>query len=172
MYRAINYIHLLKLVTGVEISTRPVSKSGSPGNEVNSKSRKAAAAPNRAAFRRSTLISICGQLSSHFGFKSGLSFWMLNKGVTWVRNTSLVTVFDSSILSSGVRVGIVVSISQYLAWSVPGGEWFSQWELTSGRESWNSISSKVDVGSYPQCPKSIIFHNNFITLYNRNNGTN
>jgi hypothetical protein len=49
-------LHLLKLVTGVDISTRAVSKSGRPGNEVKSRSRTAAAAPKRAAFLLSTLI--------------------------------------------------------------------------------------------------------------------
>lgn len=54
-----NYIltlHLLKLVTGVDISTRPVNKSGRPGKEVKSKSRTAAAAPNMAPFLRSMFI--------------------------------------------------------------------------------------------------------------------
>jgi hypothetical protein len=49
-------LHLLKLVTGVEISTRPVSRSGSPGKEVKMRRRTAAAAPKRAAFRLSRLI--------------------------------------------------------------------------------------------------------------------
>jgi hypothetical protein len=43
----------LKLVTGVEISTRPVSNSGSPGKEVKRQIRTAAAAPRSAAFRLS-----------------------------------------------------------------------------------------------------------------------
>lgn len=51
------YTHLLKLVTGVDISTRPVNKFGRPGNEVKRMSRKAAAAPKSAAFRRSIFIS-------------------------------------------------------------------------------------------------------------------
>ena len=50
------FLHLLKLVTGVDISTRPVNKSGSPGNEVKSSIRTAAAAPNTAAFLLSILI--------------------------------------------------------------------------------------------------------------------
>lgn len=49
-------LHLLKLVTGVEISTRAVNRSGRPGNEVKSRSRKAAAAPKMAAFLLSILI--------------------------------------------------------------------------------------------------------------------
>jgi len=48
--------HLLKLVTGVEISTRPVSRSGSPGKDVKRRRRTAAAALKRAAFRLSILI--------------------------------------------------------------------------------------------------------------------
>lgn len=49
-------LHLLKLVTGVEISTRPVNRSGRPGKEVNSRRRTAAAAPKSAAFRLSMFI--------------------------------------------------------------------------------------------------------------------
>jgi hypothetical protein len=48
--------HLLKLVTGVDISTRAVNSSGRPGNEVKRKSRTAAAAPNSMAFLLSMLI--------------------------------------------------------------------------------------------------------------------
>jgi hypothetical protein len=48
-------LHLLKLLTGVEISTRPVKRSGRPGKDVNRSKRTAAAAPKRAAFR----LSIC-----------------------------------------------------------------------------------------------------------------
>jgi len=50
-------VRLLKLVTGVDISTRAVNKSGRPGNEVNSRKRTAAAAPNKVAFLLSILIS-------------------------------------------------------------------------------------------------------------------
>ena len=53
---AIYSIHLLKLFTGVDISTLPVSRSGREGNPTNSTSRSAAAAPKRAAFRRSITI--------------------------------------------------------------------------------------------------------------------
>jgi hypothetical protein len=49
-------IHLLKLVTGVDISTRPVNRSGSPGNEVKRRSRTAAAAPKSATFLLSISI--------------------------------------------------------------------------------------------------------------------
>jgi hypothetical protein len=48
--------HLLKLVTGVDISTRAVNSSGRPGNEVKRRSRTAAAAPNSVAFLLSMLI--------------------------------------------------------------------------------------------------------------------
>jgi len=47
--------HLLKLVTGVETSTRPVNKSGRPG-DVKRSSRTAAAAANNVAFLLSMLI--------------------------------------------------------------------------------------------------------------------
>lgn len=43
---------LLKLLTGVEISTRPVNKSGREGNRASRTSRKRRAAPNTAAFLR------------------------------------------------------------------------------------------------------------------------
>jgi hypothetical protein len=46
----------LKLVTGVDISTRAVNRSGSPGKDVKRRNRTAAAAPNRAAFLLSMLI--------------------------------------------------------------------------------------------------------------------
>lgn len=36
-------VHRLKLVTGVEISTRPVNRSGRPGKKANRASRRAAA---------------------------------------------------------------------------------------------------------------------------------
>jgi hypothetical protein len=50
------YSHLLKLVTGVDISTRAVSSSGRPGNDVKRRSRTAAAAPNSVAFLLSMLM--------------------------------------------------------------------------------------------------------------------
>jgi hypothetical protein len=50
-------LHLLKLVTGVEISTREVIRSGRPGKPVKRRSRTAAAAPNSAAFLLSMLIA-------------------------------------------------------------------------------------------------------------------
>lgn len=53
-------LHLLKLVTGVETSTRAVNRSGRPGKEVKSRSRTAAAAPKMAAFLLSMLMSIEG----------------------------------------------------------------------------------------------------------------
>lgn len=51
-----NTLHLLKLVTGVEISTRAVNRSGRPGNPVKRSNRTAAAAPNKVAFLLSILI--------------------------------------------------------------------------------------------------------------------
>lgn len=48
--------HLLKLVTGVEISTRAVNRSGRPGKEEKRRSRTAAAAPKMAAFLLSIVI--------------------------------------------------------------------------------------------------------------------
>ena len=47
-------LHRLKLVTGVEISTRPVRRSGREGKAKKSMSRRAAAEVYRMAFRRST----------------------------------------------------------------------------------------------------------------------
>lgn len=55
------YVHLLKLVTGVEISTLAVNKSGRPGKDANNNSRTAAAAPKRAAFLLSTLMVVIGK---------------------------------------------------------------------------------------------------------------
>ena len=49
-------LRLLKLVTGVDISTRAVNKSGSPGKDVKRRIRTAAAAPNKVAFLLSILI--------------------------------------------------------------------------------------------------------------------
>lgn len=49
-------IRLLKLVTGVDTSTRPARRLGSPGKTVNSKSRSAAAPPKRSAFCLSTAM--------------------------------------------------------------------------------------------------------------------
>lgn len=51
-----NNKRLLKLVTGVEISTRPVKRSGNEGKLVNRSSLSAAAAPKSRAFRRSIAI--------------------------------------------------------------------------------------------------------------------
>lgn len=50
LHQRISNLHLLKLVTGVEISTRAIIKSGRPGKPVKRSSRTAAAVPNRAAF--------------------------------------------------------------------------------------------------------------------------
>ena len=47
------YARLLKLVTGVEISTLPVNRSGSDGKAVNRSRRTAIAEPKSTAFRRS-----------------------------------------------------------------------------------------------------------------------
>ena len=58
MYQTLQDIHLLKLVTGVEISTRAVNRSGRPGNEVKSRSRTAAAALKMTAFLLSILMLI------------------------------------------------------------------------------------------------------------------
>ena len=46
-------IHRLKLVTGVDISTRPVRRLGSEGKAKKRTSRRAAAEVKRKAFRRS-----------------------------------------------------------------------------------------------------------------------
>lgn len=51
---ASQYSHRLKLLTGVDTSTRPVNKSGSEGNRTQSSNRKTKAAPKTAAFLRST----------------------------------------------------------------------------------------------------------------------
>lgn len=50
-------VRLLKLVTGVEISTRLVSSAGSDGNTVKSSKRRAAAAAKRAKVRVSYLMA-------------------------------------------------------------------------------------------------------------------
>lgn len=47
---------LLKLFTGVETSTLPVSKSGNEGNKTERRSRRTKAPPNTATFRRSTAM--------------------------------------------------------------------------------------------------------------------
>jgi hypothetical protein len=44
------YVRRLKLVTGVDISTRPVRRFGKDGNVVNRSSLTAAAAPKRSTF--------------------------------------------------------------------------------------------------------------------------
>ena len=46
----------MKLVTGVDISTRPVRRFGKDGKAVNNSNRTAAAAPKRRAFCLSTAI--------------------------------------------------------------------------------------------------------------------
>jgi len=46
--RALVCVHRLKLVTGVDTSTRPPRRSGKAGKTVESSSRTAAAAPNRS----------------------------------------------------------------------------------------------------------------------------
>jgi hypothetical protein len=46
----------LKLVTGVDISTRAVNRSGRPGKEVKRRSRTAAAEANNVAFLLSISI--------------------------------------------------------------------------------------------------------------------
>lgn len=52
-------LHLLKLVTRVDISTRPVNKTGREGNAKNRINRSAEAAPKTISFRRSiTIIKI------------------------------------------------------------------------------------------------------------------
>lgn len=53
-------LHLLKLVTGVDISTRAVNRSGRPGKEVKRRSRTAAAEANRVTFLRSmSIVELC-----------------------------------------------------------------------------------------------------------------
>ena len=56
-----DYTRRLKLVTGVDISTRPVRRSGREGNAKNRSSLRAVAKPKRSAFRRS--MTIMRQLS-------------------------------------------------------------------------------------------------------------
>jgi hypothetical protein len=51
-------IHLLKLVTGVDTSTRPARRLGRPGKTVNSRSRSAAAAPYSRTSCESTGIFV------------------------------------------------------------------------------------------------------------------
>ena len=46
----VGYIHLLKLVTGVDTSTRPARRSGSAGKTVKRSKRTAAAAPKSSSF--------------------------------------------------------------------------------------------------------------------------
>lgn len=59
------YSRRLKLVTGVEISTRPVRRSGSEGKPRKRRSRKAEAVPYRRAFRRSiTILVLIGDYSN------------------------------------------------------------------------------------------------------------
>jgi hypothetical protein len=67
-----NDSRLLKLVTGVDTSTRPVSKSGREGNKSRSKSRRARAPPNTAAFLRSTgMLTSTGRQGKAMQRKNG-----------------------------------------------------------------------------------------------------
>jgi hypothetical protein len=50
IHTLVRSIHLLKLVTGVDISTLPVRTGGKDGNAVNSSRRIAAADPKSRAF--------------------------------------------------------------------------------------------------------------------------
>ena len=52
-------LHRLKLVTGVDISTRPVRKPGREGNAKKSKSLRVAADVKRVTFRRSITMVDC-----------------------------------------------------------------------------------------------------------------
>jgi hypothetical protein len=54
-------LHRLKLVTGVEISTRPVNTSGRPGKQSIKIRRTAAAAQYSATFRLSTVMAMEGK---------------------------------------------------------------------------------------------------------------
>lgn len=58
---------LLKLVIGVEISTRPARSFGSEGNATKSTSLRTAAAPKRPIFRRSRtmMANIYGSVLEH-----------------------------------------------------------------------------------------------------------
>lgn len=53
---SVEYVRLLKLLTGVETSTRPVKRSGRVGNVVESSIRRAIAAPKAQSFLLSTGI--------------------------------------------------------------------------------------------------------------------
>jgi hypothetical protein len=57
MYGSSGHIHLLKLVTGVEISTLPVKVSGNPG-KLKSSNRTAAAPAKSAAVLLSMLLEV------------------------------------------------------------------------------------------------------------------
>lgn len=52
------HVHLLKLVTGVEISTRPPKVTGKEGNRVKSTMRRAAAAPKSASSEAATFMRL------------------------------------------------------------------------------------------------------------------
>lgn len=62
--RRSNYVHRLKLVTGVEISTRPVRRSGKEGNARKRTRRTAAAKPKSSAFCRSIAIGHANQVTA------------------------------------------------------------------------------------------------------------
>lgn len=68
------HIQRLKLVTGVEISTRPVRSSGSPGKSVNSASRRMAApAYSPAVLPKVTLPPSISQVSIASAWRGGRS---------------------------------------------------------------------------------------------------
>jgi hypothetical protein len=52
----VGYLHRLKLVMGVEISTRPVKRSGSPGNARNRTSRNSAAPAKTLALLLNAMV--------------------------------------------------------------------------------------------------------------------
>ena len=58
-------LHRLKLVTGVDISTRPVRSTGNEGKAKNKMSLRAAAELNRIAFRRSMTMFNTLECNSH-----------------------------------------------------------------------------------------------------------
>ena len=59
-------LHRLKLVTGVDISTRPVRRTGREGKVKKSTSLRAAAEVNRMAFRRSITMFKCLKCTQRF----------------------------------------------------------------------------------------------------------
>jgi len=58
----VNNVRRLKLLTGVETSTRPVSKSGNDGKRQTRSRRSTKAAPNTATLRRSTAMTASSEL--------------------------------------------------------------------------------------------------------------